>query len=154
MIVGLSTFEAVLDGVSRDSAEAPPPGRRSWTGVRRFTAAFVGADTAPAPGDSGERLDADYYAYDAEPVAAPAAPPERKPDMAHFKRLHRDEVARDLDLDPTDSPAQLHRKRRSFARLNHPDRAPEDWREAATTRMTIANQLIDEALKQAAARRP
>ena len=74
--------------------------------------------------------------------------------MAHFKRLHRDEVARDLDLDPTDSPAQLHRKRRSFARLNHPDRAPEDWREAATTRMTIANQLIDEALKQAAARRP
>ncbi|KGF67997.1 hypothetical protein LL06_18970 [Hoeflea sp. BAL378] len=151
MIVGLSTFDTVLDRIGRDRAEEPHQDARSWTGVRGFTAAFVGAGSPPAGGHGSERLEAAYFAYGAELVAPP---PEPKPDMTRFTRVSRDEVASDVDLLPSDTPAQLHRKRRSFARLNHPDRTPEEWREAATTRMTIANQLIDEALKKAASRRP
>jgi hypothetical protein len=38
--------------------------------------------------------------------------------------------------------------RRSFARENHPDRAPEDLRTNATLRMKIANMLIDETIRR------
>ena len=43
MIVGLSTFDTVLDRIGRDRAEEPHQDARPWTGVRGFTAAFVGA---------------------------------------------------------------------------------------------------------------
>ena len=39
-------------------------------------------------------------------------------------------------------------RRRSFARDNHPDRAPEDLRINATLRMKIANMLIDETIRR------
>ncbi|MBV6651049.1 MAG: hypothetical protein KI789_15095 [Hoeflea sp.] len=47
----------------------------------------------------------------------------------------------------TDTPAELKSKRRRFARFNHPDRTPMEWREAATIRMKIANHMVDEALR-------
>ncbi len=39
--------------------------------------------------------------------------------------------------------------RRAFAMRNHPDRVPAELRGRATQRMTIANALIDEALRSA-----
>ncbi|MCZ4290189.1 hypothetical protein [Hoeflea alexandrii] len=62
-------------------------------------------------------------------------------------------MAKDINLLASDTPAELQSKRRRFARLNHPDRTPAEWREAATTRMKIANHLVDEALRAVAARR-
>jgi hypothetical protein len=54
-----------------------------------------------------------------------------------------------MGLSASDTPANLQAKRRAFARANHPDLVPSVWRDEATTRMKIANLLIDEALKQA-----
>ena len=144
-------FDAVLDRVSREGAEAPEPGARSWAGIRGFNSSFLGTPSRPLDGRSGERLDQAYFDYESEPVAPPPKPVF---DATHLKRLSAAEIASDLGLRPSDTPAQLQRKRRGFARLNHPDRTPEDWRDAATTRMKIANQLIDDALRKAASTRP
>jgi hypothetical protein len=64
----------------------------------------------------------------------------------------RDSIARELRLHSGLSIAQLHRLRRDFASRNHPDRLPEILRELATRRMTLANELIDQALKSAIGR--
>lgn len=144
-------FDAVLDRVSRDRADAPQPGARSWTAIRGLNSSFVGPAVAPQAWRSGEGLDQAYFDHDSEPVAPPPKPVF---DATHLKRQSAEEIARDLGLLPSDTAAQLQRKRRGFARLNHPDRTPEDWRDAATTRMKIANQLIDEALRKAASARP
>lgn len=55
-----------------------------------------------------------------------------------------DELRLTSDLTADD----LNRIRREFALQNHPDRVTPARRELATRRMTIANALIDEALKQ------
>ncbi len=68
-------------------------------------------------------------------------------------RCDRDAVAAELRLRPGLSRAELHRIRRDFARSNHPDRVPPSWRDEANQRMTIANALIDRALKEAGLRR-
>lgn len=57
----------------------------------------------------------------------------------------RQSVATELGLSPTMKPADLDRRRREFARLNHPDRVSERLRDCAIIRMQIANMLIDEA---------
>jgi hypothetical protein len=80
--------------------------------------------------------------------ANPAPRPEPAIDISHFKRLSPKEVAKDINLLASDTAAKLKSKRRSFARLNHPDRSPLEWREAATIRMKIANHLVDEALRK------
>ena len=46
--------------------------------------------------------------------------------------------------------SELRRLRRRFAIKNHPDRLTPPHREAASRRMTIANSLIDAALRRAA----
>ena len=43
---------------------------------------------------------------------------------------------------------ELTEKRRLFARANHPDRAPTEFRDNATIRMKIANMLIDETVRR------
>lgn len=58
----------------------------------------------------------------------------------------REAIARELGLTPTLGAKDLERIRREFALANHPDRAAPAARDLATTRMTIANTLIDQAL--------
>ena len=53
----------------------------------------------------------------------------------------------ELHLTPSLTAADLKRLRRRFAKANHPDRVAPAVREQATRRMTIANSLIDEALR-------
>ena len=64
-------------------------------------------------------------------------------------RLSEADVAEDLGLAASMSVTEIKARRRSFARLNHPDRVAEAFREAATVRMTIANRLIEQALRRA-----
>lgn len=56
------------------------------------------------------------------------------------------DVASELNLQPSMSHAELMQIRRHFAAVNHPDVAQPHERTAATTRMQIANALIDHCL--------
>jgi hypothetical protein len=57
-------------------------------------------------------------------------------------------IAGELGITDQMSRHDLGRLRRRFALDNHPDRVSRDEREAATRRMTIANMLIDGAMKR------
>jgi len=149
MIVGLSTFDTVFDRLSEEGADMAPSPRAAWSGIRGFTSGFAGAASSPQAQRSAEPFAAAYSEFALEAVAPQ---PQPKFDTTPFTRLSAAEIARDLGLLASDPPAELQRKRRTFASLNHPDRTPEEWREAATTRMKIANQLIDEALRKAVCR--
>jgi len=95
------------------------------------TAAPEPQEGGPESGPSGE----------AAAPAPPAAEPGATADPVS--------LASELGLRPGLTPPQLRRIRRSFALDNHPDRLDPGQREAATRRMTAANSLIDEALRQA-----
>ena len=58
-------------------------------------------------------------------------------------------MAADLGLAPGMTPAEIRNRRRQFARDNHPDRVMEEFRGQATVRMTIANRLVERALRSA-----
>jgi hypothetical protein len=57
-------------------------------------------------------------------------------------------VATELRLASARTGEDLKRIRRSFAMRNHPDRVPAWLRDEATRRMTIANMLIDRAIRE------
>lgn len=80
------------------------------------------------------------------PVPAPdpiplfyAPPPSDNPQV----------IADELGLHTCATAQELHRARRRFALVNHPDRVAPWLHELATRRMKIANMLIDQALAQA-----
>lgn len=70
-----------------------------------------------------------------------AQPPPLPPKSDH------DAVMEELHLTPGLTAHDLVRLRREFAKSNHPDMVPSPARDAATRRMTIANSIIDEALR-------
>jgi hypothetical protein len=61
-------------------------------------------------------------------------------------------VAQELGLSDGLAPAELERIRRQFAYRHHPDRVVTARKAEALERMTVANVLIDQALKAARAR--
>ena len=67
---------------------------------------------------------------------------------AWIARLGPEEIAEDLQIASCRTEAEFKAKRRAFARLNHPDLVHPDYREIATLRMMVANQLVDAALKR------
>lgn len=145
MILGLSIFDTVLNRLRQERIDAPVQSAAPWAGRRGFNASFVGAGTRPDRWQDSEQLDVTTSAYTSDMFAPP---PKPALDVSMFKRLSPEAIAKDINLLASDTPAELQLKRRNFARINHPDRAPEEWREAATTRMKIANLLIDDALKK------
>lgn len=72
-----------------------------------------------------------------EAVLEPVSPPKSE----------HEQVVDELCLTPDLTATDLKLLRRRFAKTNHPDRVPPAVREQATRRMTIANSLIDEALR-------
>jgi hypothetical protein len=76
----------------------------------------------------------------------PEAPPQAPP------RSVEDAVAQELQLSDDLQPAELERKRRTFAYRNHPDRVGPAHQAWALRRMAVANALIDRALKTARVR--
>ncbi len=156
MIVGLSSFEAVLDRVSHEREDTSTQRSGSWSARHGWNSSFIAAGLRAQPWPSREQpgLAASACHNDALVPQLPQEPPLQKAkpkptiDTSLFKRLSPEEIAKDLNLLATDTPAELQSKRRRFARLNHPDRTPAEWREAATTRMKIANHMVDEALRR------
>ncbi|CZT35868.1 hypothetical protein [Rhizobium sp. 9140] len=151
---GKSLFQSVLERIEaedpRDAGEASPR-----AGIAGFNAGLA-FDTERAAGSDTVRQA--YAEMDEAGSTAPEPPlprpapglqtarplPRQRP--AHLDRLTPAQIAEDLEFSNAETPVTLAEKRRAFANRNHPDRhAPED-REAATTRMTIANMLVDEAL--------
>ncbi|WP_422371201.1 hypothetical protein [Hoeflea sp.] len=175
MIMGASLFDTVLERVGRERSHGSGPAAVPRMSLRSIGGLF----TAPASRNSAfgrarnepdagaqDYFNETYFAFlhDQEALAADPGPepsaaqtkatPERAPEALMFQRLSVDEIRADLNLAPSDTPAGIRAKRRAFARLNHPDRAPDQWRQAATARMKTANRLVDDALRTAALSRP
>ena len=155
MLLGQSVFQSVLtrlkdEQVEEEAEENGPSFRISGLGT-----GFV-AETAEGPtAAAANELDA-YFAFPAEPdIAAlpeeqtPAPLAEAPPPVpAHLLRLTPEEIAADLALGPDETAASLAEKRRLFAKANHPDGVPEEFRDSATIRMQTANLLIDRAIRE------
>lgn len=155
---GKSLFQTVLERIEaeapREEAEVTPR-----TGIPGFNAGLAFDTKRTTGGDAVRQAYADMdgsrsAAPEPDPLIAQpthvlqAAKPPPRERPAHLDRLKPAQVAEDLGLSNDDTPATLAEKRRSFANKNHPDRhAPAD-RTAATTRMTMANMLVDEALRR------
>jgi hypothetical protein len=76
------------------------------------------------------------------PPAAEAAPEPLPP-----PKSEHEQVVDELHITPNLTSTDLKLIRRKFAKTNHPDRVAPAVRDQATRRMTIANSLIDEALR-------
>lgn len=139
-VFGRSLFETVLEGMDREEEPAEDIGA-AYAAPRGLRSSFVGL--------AGET-------DTAEPIDAPldwavlfdgyAPPPKLEEPPSWLGRLSEAEIAQDLALDLCRGVADIRERRRAFALANHPDRVGADYRDAATRRMMVANQLIDAAL--------
>ncbi|SDR62284.1 hypothetical protein SAMN05519103_07801 [Rhizobiales bacterium GAS113] len=91
-----------------------------------------------------------------EPLPPYVAEPETRPTQTASQRSDQScdpmALVTELGLRPGLKPTELKRIRRAFALDNHPDRLDPSRRELASRRMTLANSLIDEALRRTKAR--
>ncbi|WEZ82848.1 hypothetical protein P6U16_17945 [Rhizobium sp. 32-5/1] len=146
---GMSVFQSVLERLkAEEDAEAETEVEQpSPYGVRGLGPGFVaGREQAAATGHALVHqayfdTAGDEMMASAQPVAAPVMPD-------HLHRTRPQEIAEDLGLTDHETAATLTLKRRAFAGQNHPDRHHSEFRLPATTRMKIANMLIDEALRR------
>lgn len=92
---------------------------------------------------------AGLYSADAAPPPPPPPPeePQEPEEPAKPSKSEHEAVVEELHLTPNLTADDLKHLRRSFALANHPDRVSAAGRRQATRRMTIANVLIDEALR-------
>lgn len=141
-VFGKTLFETVLDGIEVEATEDDDevPVRRP-----RIVAHFL-ADTSHGE-RSEQRALAELY-EDFGAIPEPQAPALPEP-PAWLDRLSESDVGADLGLAAGMSGPEIRERRRLFARANHPDGVAEEFREAATIRMTIANRLADAALRRA-----
>ena len=79
-------------------------------------------------------------------------PAEAAPEPPPPPKSEHEQVVDELHITPNLTSTDLKLIRRKFAKTNHPDRVAPAVRDQATRRMTIANSLIDEALRGAKSR--
>ncbi|MBB3134240.1 hypothetical protein FHS26_001970 [Rhizobium pisi] len=152
MLFGQSVFQSVLERLkaedeTEEDAEAPAAHRVSGL------ATGLAFDVMEGVSAASQRVGQAYFdnlELDAAAIAPEQAPPsEPEPVMPdHLARTAPAEVAAELAISAADTPLTLGEKRRAFARTNHPDRVAPPFRDNATKRMTLANLLIDEALRR------
>ncbi|OLP44268.1 hypothetical protein [Rhizobium oryziradicis] len=155
MLFGQSIFQSVVERLSLEDEEKPedPPVVRAYR-VAGLSTGFVQDNglMQQAPADWAQDRYLDLMADGILPPVLPEIP--ALPEMpAHLGRLSAAEIAEDLGLKDADDMVALQAKRRAFAMNNHPDRVDAAFADAAHTRMTIANQLVDEALQKRALRK-
>lgn len=150
MLFRQSLFQSVLDRL--DAEEDTPEKDEAAHRIRGLNVSF--AATVPG-GETPEvyRPDEAYRDNLGDPIAPlqpEPVPPEPEPPVMpeHLGRTTREEVAAELAIASDHTREALQEKRRSFAKANHPDGVAALFREQATTRMTLANQLIDEAIRR------
>jgi hypothetical protein len=145
MLFGKSVFQSILTRLHHEAPEEDPVAEEPAFRISGLNASFAAPiETAEAPLRASHAYLALLADRPAETVPAPKpdAPPEKP---ACLTRLSEAEVEEDLALLITDTSEVLAEKRRSFAKLNHPDRVHPEFRREATIRMTIANMLVDRA---------
>ena len=143
-VFGKSLFETVLDGLDVEEVDEDQE-----VSVRhpRVTAHFL-ADTSFAD-RADQRPHSELYEDFGEPPTNEAELPLSPEPPAWLNRLSEQHVIEDLELAPGMTRSEITNKRRAFARVSHPDRVAEEFREAATIRMAIANRLVEAALRRA-----
>jgi hypothetical protein len=164
MLFGQSVFQSVLErlkaeeGEDDDEAGDQPAAYRVRgfaTGLAFDVMEGVSAAEAQKPGQAyfdNLEFEAPPPAQEtlvAEPEPEPAPEPEPEPVMPeHLVRTAPADIAAELAISSADTISSLGEKRRNFAKANHPDRVLPQFRENATRRMTLANLLIDEAVRR------
>lgn len=167
MLFGQSIFQSVLDRLDAEDAEnanEPPAASHRIQGLNSSFAADVrdGVSASSARADQAyfDNLDLDAAPIRPTATAAPAKPEPpvaeaqmvetRAPPVmpAHLARTSPEAVATELSISLKDTLHTLSDKRRAFAKTNHPDGIDPLFRDKATTRMKIANLLIDEAIRR------
>jgi hypothetical protein len=131
-------FHIVLDRLS-DRGDAPGGTISRWRPAPACDWTCLAEVAAPA----ASSFAADRMYIDADPSEATPQGTARSVEEA---------VAQELQLSDNLEPADLERIRRRFAYRNHPDRVGPAHQARALLRMTVANVLIDQALKTARAR--
>jgi pyruvate/2-oxoglutarate dehydrogenase complex dihydrolipoamide acyltransferase (E2) component len=157
MLFGQSVFQSVLNRLKEEdedlSEDATPASHR----VPGFTTtlAFDVMEGVSAPSAQPGQAYIDNLEVEAAPTPVEHAPvpPEPEPDPepvmpAHLARTAADDIAAELAISASDTVQSLGDKRRSFAKANHPDGVHPQFRDNANKRMTIANLLIDEAIRR------
>jgi hypothetical protein len=135
----VTPFDVVLDQlIERGGAEVEPSRRRA---TLAYDWSSLAAPAAPAADVTANRLYIDTDWSDAAEAAAIAR-----------ARTVEETVALELQLSDNLEPAEMERRRRLFAYRNHPDRFGPSQQAVALQRMTIANVLVDRALKLARSR--
>ena len=152
MLVRQSLFQSVLDRF--DSEEEAAEQEKAAHRIRGLNVSFA----ATVPGGEtpdAHRPDEAYRDNLGDPIISPEPQPEPVPEEPalpampeHLSRTTREEVAAELAITSDLTREGLQEKRRSFAKTNHPDSVAALFREQATIRMTLANQLIDEAIRR------
>jgi hypothetical protein len=152
MLFGQSLFQSVLD---RLDAEEDKSGKdEAAHRIRGLNVSFVATVFGGEPPASSRPDDAYVDNLGNEiPSPEPMPEPEQKepepPVMPDYlARTSREEVAAELAISSQSTLQSLHEKRRAFAKANHPDGVAPSFCEQATTRMMIANQLIDQAIRR------
>lgn len=155
MLFGKSLFESVLTRLEEEAPEIPPEEPDTHR-IRGFSTGFV-ANAMEGVSVSMARIGGAYLEMQPDELILEANSKEADepqievgppPVPAHLCRTNPDEIADDLNIGLDDCIADLQEKRRAFARDNHPDIVHPDHRAAASIRMTVANQLIDDALRR------
>ncbi|MBB3423776.1 hypothetical protein ACK83U_10565 [Rhizobium sp. WW22] len=150
MLFKQSLFQSVLDRL--DSEEEPAEQEEAAHRIRglnvSFAATVLGGETPDA-----HRPDEAYRDNLGDPNILPEPEPAPQEPVLpvmpeHLARTSREEVATELAITSDLTREALQEKRRSFAKANHPDSVAALFREQATIRMTLANQLIDEAIRR------
>ncbi|MCO6185369.1 hypothetical protein [Rhizobium sp. L1K21] len=155
MIIGQSIFDAVMARLEEEWEERGEGGaqthQQAWTGARGLGSSFLLTSTLREDPGVSNMLGKAYFDLVDDEMTADATRESSSAasdfDPAPFERLSLEEIAHDLGISDKDTTAKLIESRRQFARINHPDRVPPEWREKANMRMKIANLLIDEAMK-------
>lgn len=145
MLFGQSVFQSVVARLEREADDEPPAEEpRADFGMNGFSASLVFDTATQDPSSANRPLDS-YLDFLEAPQPAPAPPPEIMPE--HLARTSLADVSEELAIHQNDTLESLGEKRRSFARLNHPDMVSPQFRDNATQRMTAANLLIDQAIR-------
>lgn len=161
MLFGQSVFQSVLDRLKAEEEEsgeeADAPAAHRIHGLPSGLAFDMMEGVSAASQQPGQAYfdNLEFEAPAAEPVAPeiPAVEPEPEPEPEpvmpeHLLRTAPADIAAELSITAADTIHSLGEKRRAFAKGNHPDRIALQFRENATRRMTLANLLIDEAVRR------
>ncbi|WP_320194874.1 hypothetical protein RMR10_011215 [Agrobacterium rosae] len=145
MLFGQSVFQSVVERLEREIEDNPPVEETaSASSIKSFSASLVFDTATQDPATSNLPLDS-YLGFLEEPSPPPAPEPEQMP--AYLEKTSLSDVSDELAIGEKDTLDSLSEKRRSFARLNHPDAVSAHFRDNANRRMTAANLLIDQAIR-------